>query len=482
MSKQGPLKVAYIAPDFDEKAASGGLYVIFEHCNALIAKGHHVRVFNDYGKKSRYLKLDCSVERHHYDTSAIDSWKPDIAVATHWRTFYFVQRLDSPVSCGTKLFYLIQSDERYVVNESLTPFYLRTITGKGAAGEPFRKIAVSRYLQKMLKSDFGEDSVYIPNGIRVKDVPPLLERSERVRVIARYDPSKFRGWGMVDSALKKLSVQRPDVEIHLFEMKKKKPTEYKSAIHIGQTGDSMLGLFRSCDIFLAANEKEGFSYPVLEAMSQGSCVCCTDAGGNMDFCIDDKTALVAPAHDNTKLYNNLMRLVDDAALRKEISDNGIAKAHEFNWDSSTGMLERAFISAASEKAPARQAHDAVPRRQGHILMIWEKDPFTDQAEWMEFDGAIRRAWQESSRLDVIVMADRHPMKSARSFLDMLLPKEMAASVDTVVLYHKKFPVLPKGVALSLFRGAVRVKAAIRAIKGARYSSVLRYPDDKPKIA
>lgn len=476
MDNPRPLKIAYIAPDFDEYATSGGLYVIFEHCNALIRRGHSVRIFNDFGKDPEKLKLDCHVERHRYDTSVIDDWAPDVVVATHWPTFYFLQRLKSPQSAGAKLFYLIQSDERYVVNEELMPFYLKTITGRGAGGASVTKLAVSRYLQRMLLKDFEEDSVYIPNGIRIKDPAPVLAPSSSVRIIARYDPSRFRGWGVTNEVLSRIASARPDCAIHLFEMKKKRPAGYNSTFHLGYTGDKLLGLFKSCDIFLAANDREGFSYPMLEAMSQGACVCCTDAGGNMDFCIDGKTAMVARSGDVSGLYNNLLKLIDGSGLRKEISAAGRVKAGEFNWDRSIDRLEEAFFSAEPNRKIIFPDVEKDYRGAGNILMIWERDPFGDPAEWIVFDQAVRKAFKDSSRLKVFIKTDKHPMKSARAFLKMLLPKEISESIEPVILYHKRSPRLPESVALVLFRGIVHFRILLGLVFGERYRAILRYPE------
>lgn len=335
------MKIAYVLPDFDENACSGGLYVIFEHCNGLLGRGHSVRVFNGVGTKSKYLKLDCEVENHCQDPLAVESSSPDVIIGTHWRTYFFLQRLKRVIENKTRLFFLVQSndkllvssEERALVDKALTGFYNETV--------PIHKIAVSSYLRNILNDEFGQSSFYVSNGLDMKEVKPMLGGSDKVRIAARYDPSQYRGWDTVNKVLARIS-KRDDVEIHLFEMKDKKPVPYNAVFHKGLTGGGLLSLFKSCDIYISGSTYEGFAYPILEAMSQGCAVCCTNAGGNMDFCINGETALVSRRGDEEGLFGNLKKTLEDKGLRDKLRTLGINKAKEFTWSRSIDEMESAL--------------------------------------------------------------------------------------------------------------------------------------------
>lgn len=436
------LKVHYLLPDFDENAYSGGLYVIFEHCNGLIRRGHSVRTFNNTGKRSRYLKLECDVERHMDDPRIVEGDSPHIIIGTHWRTYFFLNRMKDAVKNNTKLCMLVQSDDRYLVSDEEKPLVSKALTNKYRGNLPIHKIVISQYLADMLKEDFGQDSFYIRNGFEARDVRALLEKTGKVRILARYDTSRYRGWDVIDRLFKRLAKERKDIEIHLFEMKTKRPTVYKSIFHKGLIGQRLLALFKSCDIYLSASTYEGFSYPIIEAMSQACAVCCTDAGGNGEFCVDGKTALVSARDDEDGLYKNLARLIDDKGLRDMLGSNGIDKIKEFHWDDSIDKLEEYFSLIAAERYDLNglpESSEAKPNRcadKGNFLLVYWKDPLTDYKRWVDMDELTSYLIDSGYKTETVLFVDSHPYKAARARLEMLFPREKTGLFRSVVLYNK----------------------------------------------
>ena len=479
MSQPESLKISYILPDFDEYALSGGLYVIFEHCNGLIRRGHKVRAFNNTGKSSRYLKLDCEVEKHGYDTRVIESDAPDIIVGTHWRTYFFINKMKKAIPNNTKLFFLIQSDDRFLVIDEEKPLIDIAIKGRYKDVIDIKKIAISRYLQHVLKDVFEEDALYVKNGLNVKEVLPLLPKSDKVRILARYDPSGYRGWNLVNSVLSKIDASRPDdVEVHLFEMKKKKPTRYKSIFHEGLSGDRLLSLSRSCDIYLSGSLHEGFSYPTIEAMSQGACVCATDAGGNREFCIDEETALLSPRGDEKSLYDNLLRLVNDKNLREKLSHNGINKAKEFNWEESISELENIFKSASGQRydpvtlvVPEEEAREGQAKKRA--LLVYDKDPFSDYKDWLSLADSIKHIRSSGFDIEVVMLIDKHAAKSVDARLRMFVDNDDLRIFKPKIFYSRKIKIRLKAVNSLAFFGIVLCKILFNVFsKKRRYDAVI----------
>ena len=441
------LKISYILPDFDENAYSSGLYVIFKHCNYLAGRGHEIRVFNNMGRKSKYLRLDCPVELHKNDPSIVEDNSPDIVVGTYWHTYFFINRMRDVVKNNTKLCFLVQSNDRLIYPGEDRQLICKAMTTRYQGNIPIHKIVISRYLKEMLKNDFAQESVYVRNGFEIREVAPLLPGSEKVRIVTRYDPSTFRGWDLADKVLCKVANERNDIEIHLFEMKDKKPTKYKSFFHKGLTGDSLLGLFKSCDIFLAGNRYEGFPYPIIEAMSQGACVCCTDAGGNREFCIDDETALMVVRDDADGLYRNLLRLLDDKGLRERIRANGIKKAGEFSWQESLDILEKFFIELSAQDYKGATAAVPPPRcAKGRILFIYGKDPFNKYKDWVNVEESVGYLNYRGFSVSTLLFIDRRSLKSMRARLGLLAGPQAASAFKYKIFYSKKLklrlPLLP----------------------------------------
>lgn len=442
MQERRKLKITYIMPDFDENAYSSGLYVMFQHCNGLIERGHEVRVFNNFGKKSRYLQLDCPVGLHKNDPSIVERNAPDIIVGTYWHTYFFVNRMKDIIKNNTKLCFLIQSNDMAIYSDEDRQLISKIMVTKYRNIIPIHKIVISQYLKEMVAAEFGQEAFYIRNGFEPREVTPLLPESENMRIAARYDPSTFRGWDLVDKVLNKLMQERKDIEIHLFEMKDKKPARYKNYFHKGLTGDNLLGLFKSCAIYLSGSRYEGFSYPVLEAMSQGACVCCTDAGGNRDFCIDGQTALMSGRDDAESLYRNLLRLLDDKDLRARIRANGIKKAKDFPWKDSLDSLDKLFLSLAAqgyEKSAAEMidVEEKPSAYKGKALFIYTKDPFVKYENWQEIEESVRSLKHNGFETTVMLFIDRRPLKSVRARLNMLLGPERLPEFKYKVFYSKK---------------------------------------------
>ena len=140
------MKISYIVPDFDEKAYSSGLYVIFQHCNGMIARGHKVRVFNNTGKMPGHMRLDCTVERHENDPAIVEGDAPDIIVGTYWHTYFFINRMKDVLKNNTKLCFLIQGNDRLIYSEEDRQLIDKAMVTKYLNAIPIHKIAVSRYL------------------------------------------------------------------------------------------------------------------------------------------------------------------------------------------------------------------------------------------------------------------------------------------------------------------------------------------------
>ena len=68
----------------------------------------------------------------------------------------------------------------------------------------------------------------------------------------------------------------------------------------------------------------------------------TDTGGCLEYAIDEQTALVSASRDISGLSRNLIRLLEDEALLKSLSESGYLKINEFSWDESCDQLLRLF--------------------------------------------------------------------------------------------------------------------------------------------
>jgi glycosyltransferase involved in cell wall biosynthesis len=109
-------------------------------------------------------------------------------------------------------------------------------------------------------------------------------------------------------------------------------------------------LLNSCSAFVQTSRHEGFCLPILEAMSTGAAVVCTDAHGNRDFCRDGENCLMPEATPEA-VAAALQRLLDDPALRERLGAAGRETALRYDWQALLDDLATFFERLAAERAP-----------------------------------------------------------------------------------------------------------------------------------
>jgi glycosyltransferase involved in cell wall biosynthesis len=91
-------------------------------------------------------------------------------------------------------------------------------------------------------------------------------------------------------------------------------------VHILGFVDSPAGvIFRDAtDIAVSPSRVEGFGLTVIEAGAAGLPVVATATTGMSEIITNERTGLIVPIEDQDRLYAALLRLVDDASLRKQL--------------------------------------------------------------------------------------------------------------------------------------------------------------------
>ena len=117
------------------------------------------------------------------------------------------------------------------------------------------------------------------------------------------------------------------------------------------TGRELAVAYASADIFAFPSITETFGNVVLEAMASGLAVVAPDIGATTEYATPE-TAVQFRAKDAESFAGQLLRLVDDAALRARIAASGLAFARATTWDSIFDRLVRDYRDVvASAQAP-----------------------------------------------------------------------------------------------------------------------------------
>lgn len=106
-----------------------------------------------------------------------------------------------------------------------------------------------------------------------------------------------------------------------------------------RSGADLADHYAAADVFAFASLTETFGNVVLEAMASGLAVVAVRAGGVGDIVRNGGTGLlVEPGEPPARFAEALVRLVDDAALRRDLAHTARAYAETQTWDAIMGGL------------------------------------------------------------------------------------------------------------------------------------------------
>ncbi|MBJ7287876.1 glycosyltransferase family 4 protein [Williamsia sp.] len=209
----------------------------------------------------------------------------------------------------------------------------------------------------------------IPLGVDTEVFRPPAERvSGRVVCVASAD-APLKGVSYLLEAIAKLSAERP---VHLVLVSKLNP-EGPSAKLIdelaiadrvevvsGLSDDELGELIASAEVSCVPSLYEGFSLPVIEAMSCGNALVATTAGAIPEVAgPDGEAALLVPPMDSDALAAAIGRVLDDPDLRARLGAGGRARVESrFSW------------SAVAVKTAAHYEHvlneqSSIPQSSNH---------------------------------------------------------------------------------------------------------------------
>jgi glycosyltransferase involved in cell wall biosynthesis len=110
--------------------------------------------------------------------------------------------------------------------------------------------------------------------------------------------------------------------------------------------DDLPALYAQCEVFIFPSLAEGFGMPVLEAMASGAPVVTSEAvplPGLSDV------ALLCDPRDVHSIANQIVRLLQDDALRVKLSSAGAAYARPFTWRRTAEMTLGVYEEAIQEQ-------------------------------------------------------------------------------------------------------------------------------------
>lgn len=358
---------------------SGGCRVIFEFANRLCQRGHQVTIVMpgrlvinptslDHVKNAaRYLlrkldgrytpeswlKMDPGV-RFICVPSLAERFVPDgdVVIATAWQTAEWVTRYSA--SKG-RAYYLIQHLETW--NGPADRVY-------ATWRMPLRKIVPSKWLADVAR-ELGETASLIPYGLDVdafRIITPSEERDPKLLMML-YHKAHWKG---CDDGLRAVSLVRekiPDIRLIAFGVPER-PQHLPEWAEYHQSPSPQLlrELYNRTAVFVAPSRTEGWGLTGCEALLCGASLAATDIDGHREFAFHEKTALTSPARCPEALAANVVRLVQDRALRLRLAETGHRFVRQFTWERAVVNLEAALYEQGQQEESNRCSNSLVSAR------------------------------------------------------------------------------------------------------------------------
>jgi glycosyltransferase involved in cell wall biosynthesis len=121
-----------------------------------------------------------------------------------------------------------------------------------------------------------------------------------------------------------------------------------------RSGDDLADHYAAADVFAFASLTETFGNVVLEAMASGLPVVAVRAGGVGDIVRQGGTGLlVEPGEPPARFADALFRLVDDAALRRDLALSARAYAIDQTWEAIMGALRDRYRAVVERYGSTR---------------------------------------------------------------------------------------------------------------------------------
>ena len=328
----GALRISYLMED---TALSGGTRVQLAHADALIARGHRLRLVT----KGLPLTWRSSLAEWVYvdDFAQYDARQEDFVVGTFWTTVEPAWKL-----AGARAVHLSQGYEG-----SFTAYASTKGQIDAAYRLPIPKLVVSRSLIPIVQQ-FTDDVTFI--GQVVDDefyrarTPP---ENEPMRVLLSGQSQAdlkgiHEGYGAAAHA--RWFHQKFDlIRVSPWAPERDEPLDAVQEFHVGLTTREMTRLMHCCDVLIAPNHREeGFGLPAAEALASGIPVVMTSIPSYLSFDEVHDYALFAPEQNAVELGERLIELLGDAELRRRLRARGREVAEQWRPHRVADRLEAFF--------------------------------------------------------------------------------------------------------------------------------------------
>jgi len=329
------MNISYLMAD---TALSGGIRVQLAQADALIDRGHRVRIVTT----GLPLTWRTSAAEWIYvdDFNTYDARDDDFVIATFWTTL-----ADAWAIAPEKALHLCQGYEG-----AFTAYQPIRAEIDAAYRLPIPKLVVARSLIEICRQ-FTDDVTYIGQIIDDDFFRPRTPPENTPMRVLLCGESQVDLKGIADgygaAAHARWFHQKFDlIRVSPWAPSREEPLDAVQEFHVALNTREMTRLVHSCDVLIAPNHREeGFGLPAAEAMASGIPVVMTSIPSYLSFDERHDYALFAPQENAVELGEKLIEVLSDEDLRNRLRARGREVAEQ--WRAS-GVVERIETTLATK--------------------------------------------------------------------------------------------------------------------------------------
>lgn len=328
------MNITYLLED---TAMAGGVRVVLAHADALIARGHRVRIVTKglpltwRPSRAEWIYVDHFMQ---YDAS-----EDDFLIATFWLTVEPAHKL-----APGRAVHFCQGYEGLIT-------YYRDIVPQieAAYALPLPKLVVSESLIPICKR-FTDDVTWIGQVVDDEFYRSGNPRENEPLRVLMYGQAQAdlrgteEGYGAVAHA--RWFHQTFDfVRVSTWAPSREEPLDTVQEFHVALNTAEMTRLMHSCDVLIApSHHEEGFGLPAAEALASGLACVMTSIPSYLAFDDTHDFALFAPEGNAVELGERLIEVLSDTELRQRLRERGREVAKKWRVENVAQRLETFFRS------------------------------------------------------------------------------------------------------------------------------------------
>ena len=221
-----------------------------------------------------------------------------------------------------------------------------------------RNAVPSRFLHDVFAS-FGIESDIIPNIVDVERFRFRRREQLRPRVVSTRNFESMYNLPCTLRAFQIVQAQHPDARLTLVGAGSQEPAirrlvEELGLRHVAFAGrvppDDVWKYYADADIYLQTPDIDNMPSSVLEAFASGCAVVSSDAGGVPAILSDEVHGLLVPCDDHRAAGAAMLRLLDDAALARRLTDAAMESCARYQWSKVRDQWVKLYRSLVPTRA------------------------------------------------------------------------------------------------------------------------------------